>query len=89
MDAVRELVIGNRILAYEGVVDAFGHISVRHPDDPEKYLLSASCAPELITPDDIVEFWLDGEQFIHGSIFNVPMSIRSFTTIRTKSSHWA
>ena len=81
IDYLRELVIANRILAYEGVVDAFGHISVRHPDDPEKYLLSVSRAPELITAEDIVEFRLDGEplnlgdrtpygeRFIHGSIY--------------------
>ena len=61
MTCLGELVVANRILAREGVVDAFGHISVRHPDNPEKYLLSVSRAPELITRDDIVEFTLDGE----------------------------
>lgn len=81
MACLGELVVANRILAREGVVDAFGHISVRHPENPEKYLLSVSRAPELITRDDIVEFTLDGkatdlrgrtpygERFIHGAIY--------------------
>ena len=58
---LRDLVIANRILAREGVVDAFGHISVRHPENPEHFLLSRSRAPELITRDDIMEFTMDGE----------------------------
>lgn len=48
-DCLQTLVIANRILANEGVVDAFGHVSVRHPDNPERFLLSRSRAPELIT----------------------------------------
>ncbi len=81
IQAMRELVIGNRILANEGVVDAYGHLSVRHPNDPERYLMSCSRAPALVTLDDIMEFTLDGEacdprdrtpyaeRFIHGAIF--------------------
>ncbi len=61
VERMRELVFANRILAREGVVDAFGHISMRHPDNPERYFLSRSRAPELITADDIMEFTLDGE----------------------------
>lgn len=88
-ECLKELVIANRILAHEGVVDAFGHISVRHPDDPEKYLLSVSRAPELITAEDIVEFKLDGEpinlgdrmpygeRFIHGSIYEKRPDVHS------------
>ncbi len=76
-----ELAIANRILAHEGVVDAFGHVSVRHPNDPSRFLLSRSRAPELVTPDDIREFGFDGqpiedigesqygERPIHGSIY--------------------
>lgn len=60
-DARLELVRANRILAHEGVVDAYGHVSVRHPDDPEKFLLARSRSPELVEPDDILEFTLDGE----------------------------
>src|SRR3989442_5013957 len=78
---VRELVIANRILANEDVVDAYGQVSVRHPGDPGRYLLARSLAPELVERGDIVEFALDGtpileetralylERFIHGAIY--------------------
>ena len=86
---LRDLVIANRILAREGVVDAFGHISVRHPENPERFLLSRSRAPELITKDDILEFALDGEpvdlqgrtpygeRFIHGAVFEARPDVSS------------
>ncbi len=57
---ISELVIANRILAREGVVDAFGHISARHPRRPDRYLMSRSRAPELVTAEDLMEFELDG-----------------------------
>ncbi|MFM1814008.1 MAG: hypothetical protein RLZ98_703 [Pseudomonadota bacterium] len=57
----RHLVVANRILADQGVVDAFGHISQRHPDRPDRFFLSRSRSPELVEPDDILEFSLDGE----------------------------
>ena len=60
-DARRDLVYANRILAHEGVVDAYGHVSVRHPDNPERFLLSCSRSPELVEESDIMEFTLDGE----------------------------
>ena len=60
-DLLEELVTGNRILAREGVVDSFGHISVRHPDNPQRYLLSRARAPDCIEKDDIMEFTLDGD----------------------------
>jgi len=75
-----DLVAANRILAGLGIVDGFGHISVRHPDRSDRFLLSRSLAPELVTRDDIMEFELDGtpvagdprkpylERFIHGEI---------------------
>jgi ribulose-5-phosphate 4-epimerase/fuculose-1-phosphate aldolase len=78
-EALRNLVIGNRILAHQNVVDAYGHISARHPTRPEHVLLSRSRAPELVVAGDIVEFTLDGtvvgddprppylERFIHGA----------------------
>ena len=82
LDAViRDLVIANRILAREEVVDAYGHVSVRHPDHPERFLIARSLAPELVGPDDIVELDLAGrpigesdrglylERFIHAAIF--------------------
>lgn len=80
-DARALLARANRIIANEGVVDAFGHVAMRHPANPRRYLLSCSRAPELVQPDDILEFTLDsepvtptssqlyGERFIHGEIF--------------------
>lgn len=82
-DVLRDLVVANRILAHEGVVDAFGHVSIRDPADPERYLLSAARAPELIEAHDIVTFRLDGEalgigdrrpyseRMIHGAIYEM------------------
>ena len=58
---INDLVIANRILAKEDVVDAYGHVSIRHPDNPKHFFLSRSLAPELVERDDIVEFSLDGE----------------------------
>ena len=54
-----DVAVANRILAHEGVLDAFGHVSARHPDDPNRYFLSRSRAPELVTPDDIIEYTLE------------------------------
>lgn len=73
--------LGNRILAHEGVLDAFGHVSMRHPTDPNRYFLSRSRAPELVEPGDILEYDLDSnpvkktdqrlyaERVIHGEIY--------------------
>jgi ribulose-5-phosphate 4-epimerase/fuculose-1-phosphate aldolase len=78
---IQDLVIANRILAKEEVVDAYGHVSVRRPDDPRRFLIARSLAPELVTAEDIVELGLDGqlvrdekrtlylERFIHAAIF--------------------
>jgi HCOMODA/2-hydroxy-3-carboxy-muconic semialdehyde decarboxylase len=80
-EARYQLALANRIVAHEGVLDGFGHISVRHPDDPARYLLSRSRSPELIEAGDILEFTLDsklvtpgdhlpyGECVIHGEIY--------------------
>ena len=57
---LEELVTANRILANEGIVDSFGHVSARHPDNPQRYLLSRARAPERIGRGDIVEYALDG-----------------------------
>jgi len=81
IDIIDELVTANRILANEGIVDSFGHVSVRHPERPDRYLLSRARAPERIEASDIIEFTLDGkpinlkgrspytERFIHGAIY--------------------
>src|SRR5215213_9366343 len=52
---VRDLVIANRILANESIVDAYGHVSIRHPDKPNRFFLARSLAPELVDQDDIVD----------------------------------
>lgn len=80
-DVLRDLVIANRILAHEGVVDAYGHISVRHPERSDRFFLSGSRSPELVTFDDIIEYDLECspidlrgraqyvERPIHGAIY--------------------
>jgi ribulose-5-phosphate 4-epimerase/fuculose-1-phosphate aldolase len=79
--AVRELVDANHILFDQGVVDGFGHVSVRHPSRPDRFLLSRSMAPGLVTERDVLVFDLDGapvepggpavylERFIHSEIY--------------------
>jgi ribulose-5-phosphate 4-epimerase/fuculose-1-phosphate aldolase len=78
--AKRDLVIANRILAMHDIVDAYGHVSIRHPDEPDKFMLSRSLAPELVTIDDITVVGLDGkviddersayaERYIHAAFF--------------------
>ncbi|HET7765247.1 MAG TPA: class II aldolase/adducin family protein [Burkholderiales bacterium] len=81
MDPIEDLVAANRILAEHGVIDAYGHVSVRSASDPKRYLLSRSIAPELVTRGDIIEYDLDSnaidargresvrERFIHGEIY--------------------
>ena len=78
---IEELVIGNRILFQEKVVDAFGHISARHDKDPNKFLLSRHRAPGLVSAEDLLTYDLDckpldnpgareyGEKWIHGEIY--------------------
>ena len=80
--ALDDLVTANRILAREGVVDSFGHVSIRHPDRPDRYVLSRARAPECIEIDDLMEFALDSapiaaagrkpytERFIHGAVYD-------------------
>jgi ribulose-5-phosphate 4-epimerase/fuculose-1-phosphate aldolase len=80
-EQLEDLVIANRILAHEGVVDGFGHVSLRHPKRPDRFFMSRSRSPELVTREDIMEFDLDcnpidqrgrvmyGERAIHGAIF--------------------
>jgi HCOMODA/2-hydroxy-3-carboxy-muconic semialdehyde decarboxylase len=80
-DVSVEIVQATRMLVNEGVMDAFGHVSVRTPNDPGKYLMSRACSPNLITPEDILEFTLESdlvqpnkaqlfaERVIHGEIY--------------------
>ena len=86
----RELLArANRMIANEGVLDAFGHVTMRHPDDPSRYLMSRSRAPELVQPQDIHEFTLDsqivkpikerlyGERVIHGEIYKARREVNA------------
>lgn len=62
MDSVvGDLVIANRILAQQGVLDAYGHVSVRHPERPDRFLIARSRSPELVEESDIGEYHLSGE----------------------------
>jgi len=86
---VEDLVAANRILYRQGVVDGFGHISVRHPAHADRFLMAASIAPGLVTKDDIMEFELDGkpvdqrgrsiysERFIHSEIYKARPDVNS------------
>ncbi len=76
-----DLAAASRVLAAQGVVDGFGHVSMRHPGSGARYLMSRSLAPALVTPDDIIEYDLDSqacnaagrasflERFIHGAVY--------------------
>jgi ribulose-5-phosphate 4-epimerase/fuculose-1-phosphate aldolase len=81
IEARRELALANRIAANEGVLDTFGHVSMRHPDNPHRYFLSRSSAPDMVTADGLIEYDLDSrpvratdtpqysERVIHGEIY--------------------
>ena len=87
--ALEELVTANRILAREGVVDAFGHVSIRSPGARGRYVMSRARAPECIEADDFIEFTLDGaplgaggrkpyaERFIHGAIYEARPDVQA------------
>ena len=78
---IDDLVMGNRILYDQGVVDGYGHVSGRDPRNPERFLMSRARAPGLVVPGDIMEFGMDGEpirndgrpiyseRFIHSNIY--------------------
>lgn len=78
---IDDLVAASHILAQHGVLDAWGHVSMRHPASPERYLMSRARAPALVTAEDIVELDLDStpvdprgrrmflERFIHGRAY--------------------
>jgi ribulose-5-phosphate 4-epimerase/fuculose-1-phosphate aldolase len=88
-EARQELAIANRVLANEGVLDAFGHISLRHPTNPDRYLISRYGAAELMKPSDILELTLDSkpveptsarlfsELVIHGCIYQARPDVHS------------
>lgn len=86
---IEDLVAANRILAAEGILPGYGHVSVRHPEDPNRYFLSRAIAPELVTADDILELNLDSEvieppggrsyleRFIHGEIYKARPDVQA------------
>jgi HCOMODA/2-hydroxy-3-carboxy-muconic semialdehyde decarboxylase len=86
---IEDIVVGSRILADFGVLDGFGHVSARHPTNPNHFLMSRSLAPALVTADDIMEFDLDGnavdargrslflERFIHSEIYKARPDVMS------------
>ena len=81
--ARHDLAVANRVVSYEGIIDAFGHVSMRHPTKPDRYLVSRSRSPEVVEASDIYEYTLDsepvtplppgirgyGELVIHGEIY--------------------
>jgi ribulose-5-phosphate 4-epimerase/fuculose-1-phosphate aldolase len=87
--AINDLVIANRILAHQGVFDEYGHISMRHPGDPGRFLLARDCAAAFIEPGDVLEFTLDGapardhnrplcaERFLHAAIYAARPEVNS------------
>ena len=86
---IEELVCANRILAAEGIVDGFGHVSVRDERSPERFLLSRSMAPATVTARDVMTFDLEGEpidargrkvfveRFIHSEIYRARPDVRA------------
>ena len=88
-ELLRDIVVANHILAHEGVVDAYGHISFRHPERPDRFFLSGSRSPELVSADDIIEYDLDcnpidqrgraqyTERPIHGGIYKARPEVNS------------
>src|ERR1700737_2543549 len=91
---IQDLVVANRILAREDVVDAYGHVSVRNPDNPQHFFISRSLSPELVEREDIVELGLDGqpvrdekrslylERFIHAAILEARPEINAVVHAR-------
>src|SRR5215510_7778407 len=81
MEELEDLVAAYRILAAHGVIDAYGHVSLRSPRNPERYYLARSVAPELVSEEDLIQYDLDSnavdakgresvlERFIHGEIY--------------------
>jgi ribulose-5-phosphate 4-epimerase/fuculose-1-phosphate aldolase len=88
-ELLQDLAIANRILVHEGVLDGFGHISLRHPDRADRFFIARSMAPGLVTVDDLLQVDLDGvvhdergrrtyvERFIHSAIYAARPDVHS------------
>ena len=95
--AIGDLVAANLILAMEGVLDGMGHVSIRNPQRPDRYMLARSIAPALVTAADIMEYDLDGqpidaqgrtsylERFIHGEIYRSRPDVVAIVHCHTQS----
>jgi len=89
MEELRDLVAAYRILAAHGVIDAYGHVSLRSPRNPQRYYVARSLAPELVKEEDLIEYDLDSrpidergresvrERFIHGEIYKTRPEVTS------------
>src|ERR1700681_4464308 len=95
--SIDDLVVANRILAHENVVDGFGHVSARDPQNANQYWLAKSMAPALVTAADIMTYDLDSnplnasgrpsyaERFIHGAIYKVRPDVKAIVHAHTPS----
>lgn len=88
--SIRDVVIANRILAFNKVLDAYGHVSIRHPERPDRYFLAHSVSPAIVEIEDVIEFNLDGtpvdpeerrplysERFIHGGVYEKRLDVKA------------
>ncbi|MBI2188805.1 MAG: class II aldolase/adducin family protein [Acidobacteria bacterium] len=97
LQLIDDLVVANRILANEGILDGLGHISTRHDSRPDRFLLSRDLAPGLVTAADLAEYDLEGnpvngqaprgyqERFIHAAIYKARPDVRSVVHAHTPS----
>jgi ribulose-5-phosphate 4-epimerase/fuculose-1-phosphate aldolase len=86
---LNELVVANRVLSKEDIVDAYGHVSIRHPDDPKRFFLARSLPPEMVEREDIMEFSVSDaepidderqppvERFIHSAILEARPDVQA------------
>ncbi len=91
--ARHDLAVANRIVSHEGIIDAFGHVSMRHPTKPDRYLIARSRSPEVVEASDIYEYTLDselvtpmppgirgyGEIVIHGEIYKARPDVNAIS----------
>jgi HCOMODA/2-hydroxy-3-carboxy-muconic semialdehyde decarboxylase len=89
MEFLEDLVAANRILAEHGVIDAYGHVSIRSPDNPNRYFLARSLAPQIVQIEDLLEYDIDSkpidpqgresvrERFIHSEIYRARPDVMS------------
>jgi hypothetical protein len=96
---IDDLVAANRILADSGVLDGYGHVSMRHSGTPDRYFLSRSKSPAIITAEDIMAFDLDSnpvdqqgrlmyiERYIHGEIYKSRQDVNAIVHSHSPADH--